>query len=238
MNYEMYLLRLVLAFLFGAGIGLERQIRQRSAGLTTNALVSVGACVFILLSEIMYGEEQGNIDRLRVVSQIVTGIGFLGAGVIMRDGFNIHGLNTAATIWCSAAVGSLCGFGMFFEGGMAAVAIVGTHLALKPITDRLDRRPRKYVEMRKIGVKVVVMGNTSDIDEMRDVLLSLVDTLDNAEIQKTEKTHNLKEGQTTVTMELLTKDVERAFRLFQDELSGNTLFLKVATEVLSQRVEH
>jgi len=238
MNYEMYLLRLVLAFLFGAGIGLERQIRQRSAGLTTNALVSVGACVFILLSEIMYGEEQGNIDRLRVVSQIVTGIGFLGAGVIMRDGFNIHGLNTAATIWCSAAVGSLCGFGMFFEGGMAAVAIVGTHLALKPITDRLDRRPRKYVEMRKIGVKVVVMGNTSDIDEMRDVLLSLVDTLDNAEIQKTEKTHNLKEGQTTVTMELLTKDVEKAFRLFQDELSGNTLFLKVATEVLSQRVEH
>ena len=156
----------------------------------------------------------------------------------MRDGFNIHGLNTAATIWCSAAVGSLCGFGMFFEGGMAAVAIVGTHLALKPITDRLDRRPRKYVEMRKIGVKVVVMGNTADIDEMRDVLLSLVDTLDNAEIQKTEKTHNLKEGQTTVTMELLTKDVERAFRLFQDELSGNTLFLKVATEVLSQRVEH
>jgi putative Mg2+ transporter-C (MgtC) family protein len=238
MNYEMYLLRLVLAFLFGAGIGLERQIRQRSAGLTTNALVSVGACVFILLSEIMYGEEQGNIDRLRVVSQIVTGIGFLGAGVIMRDGFNIHGLNTAATIWCSAAVGSLCGFGMFFEGGMAAVAIVGTHLALKPITDRLDRRPRKYVEMRKIGVKVVVMGNTSDIDEMRDVLLSLVDTLDNAEIQKTEKTHNLKEGQTTVTMELLTKDVEKAFRLFQDDLSGNTLFLKVATEVLSQRVEH
>ena len=238
MNYEMYLLRLVLAFLFGAGIGLERQIRQRSAGLTTNALVSVGACVFILLSEIMYGEEQGNIDRLRVVSQIVTGIGFLGAGVIMRDGFNIHGLNTAATIWCSAAVGSLCGFGMFFEGGIAAVAIVGTHLALKPITDRLDRRPRKYVEMRKIGVKVVVMGNTSDIDEMRDVLLSLVDTLDNAEIQKTEKTHNLKEGQTTVTMELLTKDVEKAFRLFQDELSGNTLFLKVATEVLSQRVEH
>ena len=238
MNYEMYLLRLALAFIFGAGIGLERQIRQRSAGLTTNALVSVGACVFILLSEIMYGEEQGNIDRLRVVSQIVTGIGFLGAGVIMRDGFNIHGLNTAATIWCSAAVGSLCGFGMFFEGGMAAVAIVGTHLALKLITDRLDRRPRKYVEMRKIGVKVVVMGNTSDIDEMRDVLLSLVDTLDNAEIQKTEKTHNLKEGQTTVTMELLTKDVEKAFRLFQDELSGNTLFLKVATEVLSQRVEH
>ena len=238
MNYEMYLLRLALAFVFGAGIGLERQIRQRSAGLTTNALVSVGACVFILLSEIMYGHEQGNIDRLRVVSQIVTGIGFLGAGVIMRDGFNIHGLNTAATIWCSAAVGSLCGFGMFFEGGMAAVAIVGTHLALKPITDRLDRRPRKYVEMRKIGVKVVAMGNTTDIDEMRDVLLSLVDTLDNAEIQKTEKTHNLKEGQTTVTMELLTKDVERAFRLFQDELSGNTLFLKVATEVLSQRVEH
>jgi putative Mg2+ transporter-C (MgtC) family protein len=238
MNYEMYLLRLVLAFLFGAGIGLERQIRQRSAGLTTNALVSVGACVFILLSEIMYGHEQGNIDRLRVVSQIVTGIGFLGAGVIMRDGFNIHGLNTAATIWCSAAVGSLCGFGMFFEGGMAAVAIVGTHLALKPITDRLDRRPRKYVEMKKIGVRVVATGKTPDEDEMRSILLMLVDKLENAEIQKVERTHNIIEGDTTVSVEILTKSVGEAFKLFEKELSANSVFTKVITEMLTQRVEH
>lgn len=234
----MYLLRLALAFLFGAGIGLERQIRQRSAGLSTNALVSVGACVFILLSEIMYGQEQGNIDRLRVVSQIVTGIGFLGAGVIMRDGFNIHGLNTAATIWCSAAVGSLCGFGMFFEAGIAAIAIVGTHLALKPIIDLLDRRPRKYVEMKKIGIRVVATGKTPDEDEMRSILLLLVDKLENAEIQKVERSHNVIDGETTVAVEILTKNVGEAFNLFEKELSENGLFLKVVTEMLTQRVEH
>ncbi len=233
MSYGMYLLRLALAFLFGAGIGLERQIRQRSAGLTTNALVSVGACVFILLSEIMYGQGHGNIDRLRVVSQVVTGIGFLGAGVIMRDGFTIHGLNTAATIWCSAAVGSLCGFGMFFEGGMAAVAIVGTHLALKPVTDRLDRRPRKYVEMKNIGVRVVATGKTPDEDEMRTTLLLLADRLEKAQIQKIEKTHNVKAEETTISVEILTKDVEGASRCLQEEV-----FLKVVTEVVTVRVEH
>ena len=128
MDFSDFVLRLLAAMLLGAGIGVERQIKQRSAGLTTNALVSIGACLFVLLSEMTYLDYEENIDRLRVVSQIVTGIGFLGAGVIMKDGFTIHGLNTAATIWCSAAVGSLCGFGMYLEGLMLPLAFLKTLL--------------------------------------------------------------------------------------------------------------
>ena len=117
MNLSIFAMRLVAALICGILIGLERQLRQRSAGLTTNSLVSVGACIFILISETVIANAVAdgglvNNDNLRVLAQIVTGIGFLGAGVILRDGFTIHGLNSAATLWCSAAVGSLCGFGL------------------------------------------------------------------------------------------------------------------------------
>lgn len=117
-------------------IGLERQLRRRNAGLAVNALVSVGACVFILLSEsvIATAMQSGgpvNNDNLRVLSQVVTGIGFLGAGVIMKDGFTIHGLNSAATIWCSAAVGCLCGYGMWRQAGIAVLVILFINWILK-----------------------------------------------------------------------------------------------------------
>ena len=106
MELKIFVSRLVIALVCGILIGLERQIRQRSAGLTTNSLVAVGACIFILISEtvITNAVVSGgmiNNDNLRVLAQIVTGIGFLGAGVIMRNGFTVHGLNSAATLWCS-----------------------------------------------------------------------------------------------------------------------------------------
>ena len=118
MPLEVFINRLLCALVAGVAIGVERQLRKRNAGLAVNALVSVGACIFILISEneITSAINSGgmvNNDNLRVLSQVVTGIGFLGAGVIMKDGFTIHGLNSAATIWCSAAVGCLCGYGMW-----------------------------------------------------------------------------------------------------------------------------
>jgi putative Mg2+ transporter-C (MgtC) family protein len=102
----------------GTVIGFERQYRARMAGLRTNALVAVGATLFVLLSA--NGFSGATADPTRVAAQIVSGIGFLGAGVILRDGLNLRGLNTAATLWCSAAVGALAGAGMF------TVALAGT----------------------------------------------------------------------------------------------------------------
>ena len=97
-----YMTHLLAAMLLGALIGAERQWRQRMAGLRTNALVATGAAVFILSAMSASPDSPG-----RIAAQIVSGIGFLGAGVIMRDGMNVRGLNTAATLWCSAGIGVL-----------------------------------------------------------------------------------------------------------------------------------
>lgn len=130
--------RLGIALLLGAFIGIERQWRQKSAGLRTNTLVSMGSAAFILLSVSLTGNTG---DPSRVASQIVTGIGFLGAGVIMKDGMSVQGLNTAATIWCSAAVGSLAGVGLFAEATVVTISIMVTHLILRPLGNRLSKLP-------------------------------------------------------------------------------------------------
>jgi putative Mg2+ transporter-C (MgtC) family protein len=100
-------LRPAAALLLGCAIGFERQWNQKMAGLRTNALVALGASGFVVFSGLV-----GEGDPTRIAAQVVTGIGFLGAGVILREGINVHGLNTAATLWCSAMVGTLAGAGL------------------------------------------------------------------------------------------------------------------------------
>lgn len=145
MPLEIFINRLLCALVAGVAIGIERQLRKRNAGLAVNALVSVGACVFILLSEsVIYSAiESGgpvNNDNLRVLSQVVTGVGFLGAGVIMKDGFTIHGLNSAATIWCSAAVGCLCGYGMWRQAALAVIVILFINWIIKNIEIYIEKK--------------------------------------------------------------------------------------------------
>ena len=147
MSLSIFASRLVIALVCGILIGLERQLRQRSAGLTTNSLVAVGACIFILISETVIANAVAsggpvNNDNLRVLAQIVTGIGFLGAGVILRDGFTIHGLNSAATLWCSAAVGSLCGYGLWLEAVIAVSVILFIYWILKFIEHYLENHQK------------------------------------------------------------------------------------------------
>jgi putative Mg2+ transporter-C (MgtC) family protein len=131
--------RAAVALVLGALVGLERQWRQRMAGLRTNALVALGAALFELFSVLLTGEH--GIDPTRIAAYVVSGIGFLGAGVILRDGVSVRGINTAATIWCSAAVGVLAGAGFIPAAVIAAVFILLAHLALRPIARRVDRLP-------------------------------------------------------------------------------------------------
>ena len=138
MPLETFIFRLAIALLAGILIGTQRELRQHQAGLTTNSLVAVGACIFILISEsvimrAMAGGGPVNNDNLRVLSQVVTGIGFLGAGVIMKNGLTVHGLSSAATIWCSAAVGCLCGYGMWREALIAVGVVLLINWGLKGI---------------------------------------------------------------------------------------------------------
>ncbi|MNG65966.1 putative Mg(2+) transport ATPase [compost metagenome] len=127
-----FALRLLAALFLGAAVGSERQWRQKNAGLRTNTLVSLGSAAFVLLSIEIGGDATG-----RIASYVVSGIGFLGAGVIMKDGLNVHGLNTAATIWCSAAVGALSGLGLYPQAALVAAAIILTHLIFRPIGQRM-----------------------------------------------------------------------------------------------------
>src|SRR3984885_2401681 len=106
--------RLSLALGLGSVIGFERQWHQKMAGLRTNALVALGSCGFVVFSAMV-----GEGDPTRVAAQVVTGIGFLGAGIILREGINVHGLNTAATLWCSAMVGTFAGGGFWLSSALA-----------------------------------------------------------------------------------------------------------------------
>src|SRR5579871_4087029 len=110
MSLTSFVVRILIALILGTAIGVERQWHQRTAGLRTNALVSVGSALFASLACLMANES----SPTRMAAQIVSGIGFLGAGLILREGNHVRGLNTAATVWCSAAVGTLCGSGFFY----------------------------------------------------------------------------------------------------------------------------
>ncbi|MGA3226892.1 MAG: MgtC/SapB family protein [Acidobacteriaceae bacterium] len=126
--------RLSAALLLGAMVGLERQWRQRTAGTRTNALVAAGASAFVMAALLLDGDPSA---RGRIASYVVSGVGFLGAGVIFKDSGNIHGLNTAATIWCSAAIGVLAGFGAPHLSLLLAMAVIFTNTVLRPLAYRL-----------------------------------------------------------------------------------------------------
>jgi len=136
-------IRLGVALLIGAVIGFERQWRQRMAGLRTNALVALGAAGFVVFAVSTSGEG----SPLTVAAQIVSGIGFLGAGVILREGVNIRGLNTAATLWCSAMIGTFAGSGHLVASAIAGTFVVGTNLVLRPIVQLINQQPIAAAEV-------------------------------------------------------------------------------------------
>ena len=135
LEFSDFLLRLGVAFLSGTLIGLERQYRQRVAGLRTNILVAMGAGAFTLLSCSM---TNGSGDPTRIAAQIVSGVGFLGGGLILKDGFSVRGLNTAATIWCSAACGTLSGVGLFKESLIVVCGVLTTHCLFRPLCNIIE----------------------------------------------------------------------------------------------------
>ena len=137
---------LVFAAVFGALIGLERQISRHPAGILTNLIVCLGAFSFTAFSFLVSPAEIKDITR--VAAQVVSGIGFLGAGVIMREGGNVRGLNTAATVWASAAVGILCCLDNIVYAAMVSAAIVFLHLVLHPVSHKIDKI-RKYDKSEK-----------------------------------------------------------------------------------------
>jgi putative Mg2+ transporter-C (MgtC) family protein len=131
-------LRIALAAALGGAIGLEREYRHKPAGLRTQMLIALGAALFSILS-VELGTRAGSPDR--IAAQVVTGIGFLGAGAILRSGENVHGLTTAATIWVNAAIGMAAGLGSYIVATVAA-AITLFVLALLPALEAFVEKRR------------------------------------------------------------------------------------------------
>jgi putative Mg2+ transporter-C (MgtC) family protein len=150
----------------GSVIGFERQWRQRLAGLRTNSLVALGAAIFVTYSRISL-DDQG---AARMAAQVVSGIGFLGAGVIFKEGLSVRGLNTAATLWCSAAVGLIAGEGYAGYATLSALLVLGTNLLLRPIVRAINRRPIESAEDEHQYV-VSIVCRAADVADVRSLLV-------------------------------------------------------------------
>lgn len=131
---------MLLAAGLGAAVGVERELRQKAAGIRTNALIGFGAALFTVLSSQLVG---AGGDPSRVAAQIVTGVGFIGAGVIMRSGAGVQGLTTAATIWANAAVGMAAGSGRYTLAIAGALTVLVVLTTLAPIDRLIDERRRR-----------------------------------------------------------------------------------------------
>ncbi|MCX8084742.1 MAG: MgtC/SapB family protein [Calditerrivibrio sp.] len=142
------LTNLLTALGLGILIGLERQIRQRAAGLRTNTLVSLGSAAFVILTTLVEGEN----SPTRIAAQVVSGIGFLGAGLIIRESSGIRGLNTAATLWCSASVGVLAGSGHTYAAVATTILVLLSNILLRPIAIYIDRFGKGANELEQIYI--------------------------------------------------------------------------------------
>jgi len=131
------LVSIMLAALLGAGIGLERELSGKSAGLRTNLLICLGASVFTIISREMVTGTSGEVTR--IAAQIVTGVGFLGAGAIIQDRRSVHGLTTAATIWLVASIGMACGAQFYILAMVASLIAVLALIGLRKLSRHLDR---------------------------------------------------------------------------------------------------
>ena len=141
--------RLLLSALLGGVLGFEREWRQKSAGLRTNILIAIGSTLFTVMSVDLSAASGG--DATRIAAQIVTGIGFLGAGAIMRTGVDIHGLTTAATIWVNAAVGVAVGAGEYRIALVATAVALAALVTLDPIERLVDRHHSKKASRSTAG---------------------------------------------------------------------------------------
>ena len=192
-----------VAFGLATLIGAERQYRQRNAGLRTNVLVAVGAAAFVSIGQRL----NGNPGATQVAAYVVSGIGFLGAGVIMKDGSRVSGLNTAATLWCSAAVGVLSGIGLMAEAVVVTAAILAGNTLLRPLVNAINRAP---IDERtaEASFDVHAVTDPEHVAEVRDLL---IETLERAsypvrDVEVVERSDELSELSATLVSTAIEPD--------------------------------
>ena len=202
-----FLIRLSVALVLGFSLGLERELTNKYAGLRTHILVCMGACVFTLLSiygfptfatgdNVIIDQATGVRDTARIAAQIVTGIGFIGAGTVLRNGPMVFGLTTAATLWIAASIGMACGAGMY------DVAVISTVLSVAVLTlIRIFERqflPSSGKQVKRFKISVYCSGN--DVKSIYEYLMSKVDDMTDFTAKKL--IENPQKSKITVSFEL------------------------------------
>jgi putative Mg2+ transporter-C (MgtC) family protein len=166
-----FALRVFIALVLGTFIGAERQWRQRLAGLRTNALVATGAALFATITELV----PHNNNPTQIAAYIVSGVGFLAGAVIFKENLNVRGLNTAATLWATAAVGTLAGLGLAIDAAIGTVAVLAANVVLRPVVQRINRQPLDSTEM-STSYRIRVVARAEQEDRIRALLLQAVRT--------------------------------------------------------------
>jgi putative Mg2+ transporter-C (MgtC) family protein len=179
-------LRLVGAALLGGAVGLEREVRDQPAGFRTHILVALGSCLFTLISAYGFGEvladnPQARLDPTRIAAQIVTGIGFLGAGAILRSGISVRGLTTAASLWVVAAIGLAIGAGAYVLGVATTAITVLALLVLRPVRGWLVRGLKQEQEEF-----VIQAGPEVELDDLVRRVKAEVDRIDHVRVEEEE----------------------------------------------------
>lgn len=148
MEYLTFLGRISMCFILGIVIGFERQYRRKIAGIRTITLVALGSFLFVSVSDLTTAN-----DITRIAAQVVSGIGFIGAGVILRDGKNIRGLNTAATLWCSAAIGTLTALGLIVEAIIGVLFILLSNIFLRFVSRLIMKSTSNKSEFYTVNIE-------------------------------------------------------------------------------------
>ena len=231
MNSE-FILYLIICFILSFLIGIERQYRRRVVGLRTTILVSLGAFLFVTFSFSV-----GATDLSRIASQVVTGIGFLGAGVILKDGQKIRGLTTAATLWCDAAIGILCAGGAIPEAILGTILILFSNIILRYVNKIINGLSDKKNSLSEYMIIIKINRNQSK--ELREFIKQqLIDkkiTNYNSSIKNT-----LKEQIITYSFSIYSKQflfIEQLINNINDNYEINSIELKKISEVNIQELE-
>ena len=198
-----FLLRFGCSIFCGLLIGFERQWINRVAGVQTNVLVCGGACIFILSSYFVSYEGQ---SASRIAAQIVSGVGFLGAGMIFREGVTTHGINTAATIWCAAAIGVLCGMGLIPHALAVMAVIIIANMFFRKL-DHVISGNRKWTDLRiQRTYEIQVIAPQQNNKELRSKIIQSVNVEDHNIFGV--KTHILKPDMVKITVTFKTHNSE------------------------------
>lgn len=175
LNYNLEMLaRIFFALFLGSLIGIEREHTHHIGGLRTQSLVSVGACVFCMMSlyafapEVNHGWIKAQPDPSRVAAQIVSGVGFIGGGVVLKHGLSVYGLTTAASLWVSASIGMACGAGQYWVAIVTTIAVLLVLIFMRQLENKILKKPRPEIEKIKITIKCPITALDDTLKQLKN----------------------------------------------------------------------